>query len=145
MIAPSSWKLLVSHVISSLHFSLPLEYFINLSFGGASEANPGMVEYGGLFWDPFKRTRLIYATQCGYATNSEAKFNVVKQGLLIAIRLGYRMIVIEGDLKMVTEIIKHLNQSAIWENLSHNWCTTKLVLEVREPLPTFDYFLSSHV
>ena len=107
MIASNSWKLITSGVISRQHFTTPLEGFINLSFDGASKGNPGLVGLGWLFHDSGAKSHLIYVNHCGYTSNNEAEFVAVLQGLLMAIKLGYKNMMVEGDFILVINTVKN--------------------------------------
>jgi hypothetical protein len=121
MIAPSSWKVTLRGVTDSLnYFTAPTEGFMKLSFDGASKGNPGPIGLGGLFRDPRTNTTLIYVDHCGYASNNEAEFVATRQGLQIAIKMGYKNIVVEGDSRLVINTVKKLNQGTKWEKLSHS-------------------------
>ena len=77
MNAPSSWKLVVSPRSSPNWYYVPPEGFIKLNFDGASKGNPGEVGFGGLFRDSQHRIKIIYETDCGYASNNEAEFTTL--------------------------------------------------------------------
>jgi len=120
MITSTSWKVLQSPTSLALSYRRSPRGFIKLSFDWASKWNPGNAGFGGLFRDHETRTHLIYVVDCGYASNIETKFTVVKQGLLVAWKACYKRLVIDGNSQLVMDIVKKLSQGSHWEKLSHN-------------------------
>jgi ribonuclease HI len=92
------------------HYRNPQQGFIKLNFDGAAKGNPGEAGTGGVFRDDRGRTLRIYAMDCGNATNNEAELHALKKGLEIAIREEYQKLQVEGDSKMVVDIVKQLQQ-----------------------------------
>ena len=67
------------------------------------------------------------------------------QGLLLAIRLGYKMLVIEGDSQLVMNTLKKLNQGTKWGKLSQRWHTSSHVQGLEDTNKKFDYIIITHV
>jgi ribonuclease HI len=81
----------------------------------------------------------------GHATNNEAEFMAVKQGILIAIRENYHRIIVEGDSAMVTGVIQKLQQGNPWEKITQSWRIAALMEEVSQLLKQVQYLLPSHI
>ena len=92
---------------SRSHFSSLAEGVIKLNFDRASKGNLGEGGLGGLFRDSQAHTCFIYAKSCGISSNNEVEFTVVREGLLIAIKLGYRNLEVEGDSRLVINTVKN--------------------------------------
>lgn len=67
------------------------------------------------------------------------------QGLLLAIRLGYEKLVIEGDSELVTNTLKTLNQGTKWGKLSQRWNNSSHVQGLEDTNKKFDYIIITHV
>lgn len=52
---------------------------------------------------------------------------------------------VEGDSNLVIGTIKKSNYVSSWEKLSHSWRTTRLVQDISDLLPCFDYIIPFHV
>jgi hypothetical protein len=76
-----------------------------LFFDGASKGNPGQAGCGGVIIDPSGNTHSSYAWGIGHATNNQAEFLALWQGLFQALHLGIQNIRIFGDSKQVLEAI----------------------------------------
>lgn len=74
------------------------------------KGNPGEVGTGKVFRDDRGRILRIYAMDCGNATNNEVELHALKKELEIAIREKYQKLQVEGDSKMVIDIVKHVQQ-----------------------------------
>lgn len=109
MIAPDSWKPIPGRVDSCQIFMTPSEGLTKLSFKGASKGNPSPAGFNRIFQDYRAKVRLIYANQCVHVSNNEAKFVGSHQGLILAIKLGYRKLVVEGDSQLVINTLKKLS------------------------------------
>jgi len=72
------------------------------------KGNLGEAGMGRVFKDNKGMTLRIYAMDYGNATNNEAKIHALKKGLEIAIREEYQKLQVEGDAKMVVDIVKQL-------------------------------------
>lgn len=127
------------------HFTAPEDGFIKLRFDRSSKGNQGPVGLGGLFRDFRVNSCLIYVDHFDYASKNIEEFVVVRKGLLKAIKLGYKNIVVEGDSKQVINTVKKLNHGVKWDKLSHNWRTTILVQEIGKLLQNYDYIITNHV
>ena len=112
MISSNSWKLITSYVALAQHFTATLEGFVRMCFYGALKGNPSPIGLGGLFHDSRVKSCLIYANHYIYASNSEAEFAAVQQGFLMAIKLGYKKLVVEGDSELVINTAKKLSHGA---------------------------------
>lgn len=73
-----------------------------------------------------------------------AEFVAVRQVLLIAVRLGYRDLEVEGDSSLVINTMEKLNNGTKWDKLSQSWRTTRLFQETGEIIPKFDYIQVRH-
>lgn len=117
MITPSSWKVTLLGVDLLNYFTAHSEGFIKFSFDGASKGNLSLV---GLFRDHRTQTSLIYADRCGYDSNNESEYIVVRQGLQKAIKMGYRNIVFEWYFRLVINMVKKLNHETKWDRLNQS-------------------------
>jgi len=59
-----------------------------LFFDGASKGNPSQAGGGGIIIDPFGKLHLSYAWGLGYASNNQAEFLALWQGLKQARKLN---------------------------------------------------------
>lgn len=69
----------------------------------------------------------------------------MKRGLEIAIREEYNKLHIEGDAKLVVDIVKQLQQGTPVEKISSSWRTAWLVKEISKILKQLAYILPTHV
>jgi ribonuclease HI/exonuclease III len=76
-----------------------------LLFDGASKGNPGEAGGGGILLEPNGSTKLTYAWGLGYASNNQAEFLALWQGINQALKLGINKIKIAGDSKQVIDAI----------------------------------------
>jgi ribonuclease HI/exonuclease III len=76
-----------------------------LFFDGASKGNPGQAGGGGIILDPSGIIHTVYAWGLGHATNNQAEFLALWQGLRQALNLGIESIRIFGDSKQVLETL----------------------------------------
>ena len=101
-----------------------------MNFDGVAKGNPGKVGTGGVFRDDRGTMLKIYAMDCGNATNNEAELHALKKGLEIAIREEYQKLQVEGDAKMIVDIVKQLQQGTQAKKISRSWRTAWLVQEI---------------
>lgn len=76
-----------------------------LLFDGASKGNPGRAGGGGILLDPNGATKLSFAWGLGFATNNQAEYLVLWQGLNQVLKLGIKEVMIAGDSKQVVDAI----------------------------------------
>jgi len=76
-----------------------------LQFDGASKCNPGEAGAGGVLTDANGSTKLSYAWGLGHASNNQAEFLALWQGLNQAHKLGIIKLNIAGDSKQVIDAI----------------------------------------
>jgi len=76
-----------------------------LLFDGASKGNPGEAGGGGILLEPNGSTKLTFAWGLGHATNNQAEFLALWQGINQALKLGINKIKIVGDSKQVIDAI----------------------------------------
>lgn len=126
MITLDSWRLTGRKEELAEIFTTPLEGFFKLSFDGALKANLGPAGFAGLFWDHRVGTKFIYANHCGHESNNEAKFVGSHKGLILATKMGYKKVIVDGDSQIVIKTLKKLREGTNLDKLSHNWTTTRL-------------------
>lgn len=78
-------------------------------------------------------------------TNNEAELMAVYQGIRIAIRNGYTKLEIEGDLQLVVEMLRKLNNGKDWEQVAKSWRTTGLIQDLEDIMEHIDYKIINHV
>ena len=76
-----------------------------LFFDGASKGNPGQAGGGGIIIEPSGTLHLSYAWGLGYASNNQAEYLALWQGLTQAVQLNVQKITIFGDSKLVVEAL----------------------------------------
>jgi ribonuclease HI len=76
-----------------------------LLFDGASKGNPGRAGGGGILLDPNGATILSFAWGLGFATNNQAEYLALWQGLNQILKLGIKEVMIVGDSKQVVDAI----------------------------------------
>jgi ribonuclease HI len=76
-----------------------------LFFDGASKGNPGQAGGGGIISEPFGTIHLSYTWGLGYASNNQAEYLALWQGLIQALKLNVQKIMIFGDSKQVVEAL----------------------------------------
>ena len=76
-----------------------------LLFDGASKGNPGKAGGGGILLEPNGSTKLTFAWGLGHASNNQAEFLALWQGINQALKLGINKIKIAGDSKQVVDAI----------------------------------------
>ena len=81
-----------------------------MNFDGAAKGNPREARIGGVFRDDMGTTRKIYVMDYRHAKNNEAELHALKTGLEISIREEYHKLQVEGDAKLVVDIVKQLQQ-----------------------------------
>jgi len=145
MIAPNAWKARKMNIDSLKHFTLPGEGFIKMNFDRASKGNLWTIGLGGIFRDNQANTQIIYAKSGGIASNNEAEFVAVGQGLKIAIRLVYKHVEVEGDSSLFINTMRKLNNGTPWDKLSQSWRTSRLIQEIGELIHKFNYLVIRHV
>jgi len=62
-------------------------------------------------------------------TNIEVELHALRRGLEIAIREKYQKLLIEGDAKLVIDIVKHLQNGTLAEKMRRSWRMAWLVEE----------------
>jgi ribonuclease HI len=76
-----------------------------LFFDGASKGNPGQAGGGGIIIDPSGNIHTVYAWGLGHASNNQAEFLALWQGLHQALKMGIQSLRIFGDSKQVLETL----------------------------------------
>jgi ribonuclease HI len=76
-----------------------------LLFDGASKGNPGRAGGGGTLLEPNGATKLSFAWGLGFATNNQAEYLALWQGLNQVLKLGIKEVKIAGDSKQVVDAI----------------------------------------
>lgn len=60
----------------------------------------------------------MYADHGGMMSNNEVELMAIYQGLRIVIRNGYNNLEVEGDSKLVIEMLRKLNNGKGWEKVA---------------------------
>lgn len=77
-----------------------------LQFDGASKGNPGEASSGAVLFDDSKGIQVEAGTYLGTATNNQAEWAGLVNGLEIAIKLGIKKLRVEGDsLLIVSQVL----------------------------------------
>jgi ribonuclease HI len=76
-----------------------------LLFDGASKGNPGRAGGGGILLEPNGSINLSLAWGLGFASNNQAEFLALWQGLTQVLKLGIKEVKIVGDSKQVVDAI----------------------------------------
>ena len=99
-----------------------------LFFDGASKGNPGKAGGGGIILEPTGSTKLSFAWGLGFASNNQAEFLALWQGLTQVVKLGIKEVTIVGESKQVVDA---LNFKKIPKDmrLAHLYKKTLLLLE----------------
>jgi len=109
-----------------------------LQFDGASKGNPGEAGGGGVLIDANGSTKISYAWGLGYASNNQAEFLALWQGINQALKLGITKINIAGDSKQVIDAI-NLNKSP------KDMCLAQIYKKIRLLLDKFQGYKIYHV
>jgi len=80
----------------------------------------------------------------GEASNNEAELHTLKRGLEIALRDNIKRLQIEGDSKLVIDMVRKLQQQTPVERTSKSWRTTWLVSEIGKLIPKIEYLIPTH-
>lgn len=105
----------------SIQYRHPPQGFIKLNFVGTVKHNPGEAGIGGVFRDAGGNTLRTFATDCGEASNNEAELHALKRGLEIALWVNFKRLQIEGDSKLVIDMVRKLQQQQPVEKISKSW------------------------
>lgn len=73
-----------------------------LQFDGASEPNPGISSGGAVLWNNGKKICEI-GKYIPYGTNNEAEYTGLIIGLQVALELGVKTLLVEGDSKLIIQ------------------------------------------
>lgn len=119
--------------------------FTKLNFDGVAKGNPGEARIGGIFRDDGGKIYRVYAMDFGIASKNEDEFHAMDRGLEIAIREGYQSLQIEGDLMLMIETVKQLQQGVPAEKLRKIWRMAWIVTEISHQLRKVAYTIPSHV
>ena len=82
---------------------------------------------------------------CGKATNNEVELHALKHGLEIMIQEKFMSIQIEGDSKLVVDMVRQLQHKKPMEKISKSWQITWLISEVGKLLTRIEYLIPTHV
>lgn len=103
-----------------------------LFFDGASKGNPGQAGGGGIILEPTGKLHWSYAWGLGYASNNQAEFLALWQGLTQVLKMGIQKIMIFGDSKQVVDALntkkipKNINLAQVYKK------TLLLLAQLRE-------------
>lgn len=109
-----------------------------LQFDGASKGNPGEAGGGGVLTDANGSTKLSYAWGLGNASNNQAEFLALWQGLNQALKLRINKINIARDSKQVIDAI-NLNKTP------KDMCLAQIHKKIRILLDKFQVYKVYHV
>jgi ribonuclease HI/exonuclease III len=109
-----------------------------LQFDGASKGNPGEAGGGGVLTDANGSSKLSYAWGLGHASNNQAEFLALWQGLNQALKIGINKINIAGDSKQVIDAI-NLNKTP------KDMCLAQIYKKIRILLDNFQAYKIYHV
>ncbi len=119
-------------------------HFIQLSFNGASNGNPGIAGCGGIIRDGNSEPVHVYAFLCGIATNNLEEFMTLEICLQIAIIEVFCLIQVHGDSQLVIQIVCKLIQGLRMGKLIHRCHLHEVVSNIKVLLEHFDYVISIH-
>lgn len=102
----------------SNEYRQPPQGFIKLNFDGAVKHNSGEADIGGVFRDAGGNTLRTFGMDCGEASNNEAELHALKRGLEIVLRVNFKRLQIEGDSKLVIDMVRKLQQQQPVEIIS---------------------------
>ena len=91
-----------------------------LFFDGASKGNPGQAGGGGIIIDPSSKLHLSYAWGLGHASNNQAEFLALWQGLNQARKLNIQKITIFGDSRLIVKAL-HTKKGPMDINLGQTY------------------------
>lgn len=94
---------------------------MKLNFDGASKGNHGPTGFGLVLRDEKGSSLHISAGSLGYDSNNATKIWALIKGLLLAQQHDYNQIVLEGDSKIILNMLTKLLRSATPENISPSW------------------------
>jgi ribonuclease HI len=99
-----------------------------LFFDGASKGNPGRAGGGGILLEPTGSSKLSFAWGLGFASNNQAEFLALWQGLTQVVKLGIKEVTIVGDSKQVVDAL-NLKKIPKDMRLAHLYKKTLILLE----------------
>ena len=93
-------------VICNVRWERPPLGWFKLNTDGAAFGNPGRAGGGGVIRDREGRWVKGFARSIGFTTSITAEFWALRDGLLLAVRMGVQKLVIELDAKVVVELMQ---------------------------------------
>lgn len=99
----------------------PPRHMFQLNFDGASKGNPGNAGFGGIFRDHKGTPILTYLGSIGWDTNNSTELEGLWQGLIIAQKQGIFLLVIEGDLQILINMVTKMLQGTTSSKMSNSW------------------------
>ena len=78
-------------------------------------------------------------------TNNEAELWAVYNGLRIAARNGYRNLEIEGDSRLMIDMLRKLRGGKSWDHVAKSWRTAGIIQDIEGLMQTIDYITINHV
>lgn len=115
----------------------PPNHMFQLNFDGASKGNPGKAGFGGVFRDHKGAPLLTFLGSNGWDTNNSAKLEGLWQGLLLAQKIGYFLLIIEGDSQILINMVNKIMQGTHSSKVSNSW-------RMVNRLELIEIWLSSH-
>ena len=98
-----------------------------VSSDGASKGNPGQAGGGDIILDPSGKLHLSYAWGLGHASNNQAEFLALWQGLNQARKLNIQKITIFGDSRLIVKTL-HTKKGPTDINLGQTYRKVLLLL-----------------
>ena len=99
-----------------------------LFFDGASKGNPGQAGGGSIIIDPSGKLYLSYAWGLGHASNNQAEYLALWQGLNQARKLNIQKLTIFGDSRMIVKAL-HTKKMPTDISLAHTYRKVLLLLK----------------
>lgn len=103
-----------------MRWSPPKESWVKLNFDGTARREGSAV--GGMVRDSSGRMLLAYVGNLGKALNNVVEAMALLWGLKLVIGVGWENLMIEGDLRIVVEIVK-------W-NMKDSWAIKRVIEEI---------------
>ena len=100
-----------------------------LFFDGASKGNPGQAGGGGIIFDPSSTICMSYARGLGHASNNQAEYLALWQGLNQARKMNIQKLIILDDSRL---IIKALHTKKMATNIGLAHTHRKVILMLKQ-------------
>jgi ribonuclease HI len=130
---------------SQTHWDAPPKDWFKLNFDGASKGNPGPIGYGAIIRNDKGEIIHILAGNMGQNTNNAMKIWSLLCGLQATTKLELFPLIVEGDLQIVINLLKHLINGTDLEKMYPRWRLMNRHCRIKSILRHRHVILPSHV